>query len=368
MDLDYTEEQVLLQDAVRRLLAERYPFDARRALIADPRGWSAALWGQLAEMGLLAATFAEADGGLGGGPVESLIIAEALGGALAAEPYLATVAMGATALKLGVNSALRAELAPQIAAGELILACAVDGERPRARREGAGFVVDGVARNVVHGDSADRLVVACDGDEGPVVLVLDAGAAGVSRRGHRTFDGLRAAEIQFAGARAEAGAVLGEGAEAESLIERVVQHAIACLAAEATGVMAMVLDLTVEHLKTRAQFGQKLASFQALQHRAVEMLVSLEQARSMALYAATMVEAADSLERRKAMAAVKQVISQAGRFVGQNAVQLHGGVGVTEEHRAGWGLKRLTMIDMMFGDADAQAARLAALGGFVEAV
>jgi alkylation response protein AidB-like acyl-CoA dehydrogenase len=369
MDLDYTEEQALLQDAVKRLLAERYPFEARRALVADPRGWSRELWRRLAELGLLAATFDEEDGGLDGGPVESLIIAQALGTALSAEPYLSTIAMGAAALKLSGNSALRAELAPQIAAGELILACAVEGERPRARgRGGGGWVVAGLARNVFHGDSADRLLVACEAEEGPVLLLLDAAAAGVARRGHRTFDGLRAAEIRFDDVAAEPGAVLAEGAEAEALIERVVQHALAALAAEAVGIMEMLMEITVEHLKTRSQFGQPLAKFQVLQHRAVEMLIALEQARSMALFAAAMVEAPDALERRKAFAAVKTVIGRAGRLVGQTAVQLHGGIGVTEEHRAGWGLKRLTMIALQLGDADAHAARLADLGGFVEAV
>jgi alkylation response protein AidB-like acyl-CoA dehydrogenase len=353
---------------VTRLLAERYPFETRRASATDPRGWSAELWGQLAELGLLGAAFAEDDGGLGGGSVETLIIAEALGAALAGEPYLTTVVMAGAALRLGDNAALRQDLVPRIAAGDLTLACALAGERPRAAADGDGWIVDGVARNVIHGDSAGALVVACEADAGPLILLLDAAGPGVSRRGSRTFDGQRAAEIRFSGVRVDRSRLLAEGPAALGLIERVTEHAIACLAAEATGIMAMLVDLTVEHLKTRTQFGQPLGKFQALQHRAVEMLVALEQARSMALYAAAMVETADTLERRKALAAVKAVIARAGRFVGQNAVQLHGGLGVTEEHRAGWGLKRLTMIEMLFGDAEEHTARLAAFGGFVAAV
>jgi alkylation response protein AidB-like acyl-CoA dehydrogenase len=366
MDFAYSEEQILLQDAVRRMLAERYPFEARRALVADPLGWSRALWAQLAELGLLAATFAEEHGGLGGGPVEGLIIAEALGAALSAEPYLATIVLGGTALKLGARTRLAAELLQKVVAGELILACAIGDDRPRARADGGRWTVDGAVRNVAHGDGADWLVVACDAEAGALVLLLDARAPGVARRPHRTFDGLRAAEIRFDGVTAGPEAVLAEGAAAEALLERMTQHAIAALAAEAIGVMQMLLDLTVEHLKTRTQFGQPLGKFQALQHRAVEMLVALEQARSMAFYAAATLEAPDPLERRKAFAAVKAVVADAGRLVGQGAVQLHGGVGVTEEHRAGWGLKRLTMIEMLFGDAQAQAARLAELGGLVE--
>jgi alkylation response protein AidB-like acyl-CoA dehydrogenase len=249
----------------------------------------------------------------------------------------------------------------------MILACAVDSQRPRARADGEGWILDGRTAAVIHGDSADRLVVAADSDAGPLVLLVPAHAAGVARRGHRTFDGLRAAEIAFAGTGVGPEVVLARGNAAEALVEQVIQHAIAYLAAEATGTMAMLLDITVEHLKIRTQFDQPLARFQALQHRCAEMLVALEQARSMALYAAATVDDPDPVERRKAFAAVKLVISQAGRFVGQNAVQLHGGVGVTEEHRAGWGLKRLTMIDMLFGDADAQTARLAELGGFIAA-
>ena len=368
MNFDLTEEQTLLKDAVTRLLSDRCGFEARRRLVGDPRGWSTEIWGQFAEMGLLAATFAEADGGLDGGPVETLVIGEALGTALSAEPYMATVVMGGAALRFSDNAAMRAEIVPAIAEGQAILACAIDGGRPRAKADGEGWVLDGSAAGVIHGDSADRLVVAADSDAGPLVLVVSADAAGLVRRGHRTFDGLRAAAIGFEGVRVGPDAILARGNAADALVERIVQHAIAYLAAEATGTMAMLLDATIEHLKTRTQFGQPLAKFQALQHRCAEMLVALEQARSVALYAAAMVDDPDPRERRKAFAAVKAVIAQSGRFVGQNAVQLHGGVGVTEEHRAGWGLKRLTMIDMLFGDAEAQAATLAGLGGFVEAV
>lgn len=367
MNLDYTDEQVMLRDAVQRLVAERYPFEARRALMSSPEGWSREVWAQFADLGLLAATFPEEDGGLGGGGVEAMLIGEVLGRALCAEPYLASVILAGAAMRLGGSGVLRKELLPAVASGELVLACALDGERPAARRDGDDWVLQGRARNVVHGDSAGAFLIAVDGPHGGLLLLVRRNAAGLSCRSHRTFDGLRAAELQFERVQVPAREVLAQGSAAAALIERTVQHGVAYIAAEACGLMAMLLDLTVEHLKTRTQFGQPLAQFQALQHRAAEMLVALEQARSMALYAAAMVDAPDAHERRKAFAAVKAVISQGARFVGQNAVQLHGGVGVTEEHRAGWGLKRLTMIDMLFGDADQQAATLAALGGFVEA-
>lgn len=358
MNFELNDAQAMLKETVERLLAARYDFEARRRLTQEPEGWSRALWAELAEMGLLAAPFAEADGGLGFGPVETMVVAEALGARLVAEPYLPTVVMAAAALNLSDNAALRAELVPQIAAGELIVAVAPEPGVTASRSNGA-WRLDGHLGSVPFADSADRMVVAAD--EG--VFLIDLAAEGVSRRGHRTFDGLRAAEVTLSGVEVAENQVLA-GSNAD-LAERIRQHAIAAMAAEAVGLMSMLLDATIEHLKTRKQFGQPLASFQALKHRSAEMAVAIEQARSMAIYAAMMVDDPDAEERRRAFAAVKSVIGTSGRFVGQNAVQLHGGVGVTEEHRAGWGLRRLTMIDMMFGDADSHAAELARLGGFV---
>jgi alkylation response protein AidB-like acyl-CoA dehydrogenase len=356
MNFDLNDEQRMLKDAVERLLADRYGFEARRAVGQTTKGWSDETWGQFAEQGLLAAPFSEDDGGIGGGPIETLVIGEALGAALVAEPYLASVVMGGAALRLG-DPAIRAELAPRVAAGETVLAFAEDGVCTAALH-GEGWRLTGSKRNVVHGGSADRLVVVADAG----VFVVEADD--VQRRGYRTFDGLRAAEITLQDTPAQA---LALGVDALDLAERVRQHAIAYMAAEATGLMTMLLDTTVEHLKTRKQFGKPLSTFQALQHRAAEMLVEIEQARSMAIYAAMMVDDPDAQERRKAFAAIKSVIGKTGRFVGHNAVQLHGGLGVTEEHRAGWGLRRLMMIDMMFGDSDKQNAELARLGGFTPA-
>jgi alkylation response protein AidB-like acyl-CoA dehydrogenase len=368
MNFELSEEQAMLQEALQRLLADRYSFETRRRLLGEPQGWSRALWADFAELGLLAAPFAEADGGLGGGAVESMVVAERLGASLVAEPYFATVVLAGSALRFSEDAELRAQLVPPLAAGELILAFADDepavregGGETRARRDGDGWRLDGVKRNVIHGDSADRLVVTAQTEEGPGVFLVDAAAT--TRRGYRTFDGLRAADVRLEGAPAAGVLALGEASEA--LVERTRQSAIAFLAAEATGLMDMLLEVTLEHLRTRRQFGRALAEFQALQHRAAEMLVALEQARSMAIYAAMMIDDPDTQERRKACAAVKAVIGTSGRFVGENAVQLHGGLGVSEEHRAGWGLRRLTMIDLWLGDAEEWTAELARLGGFV---
>ncbi len=362
MNFELGEDQAMLQATLRRLLADRYSFETRRTLARTDRGWSDELWAQLAELGILAATIPEDAGGLGGGAEDTLVIGEALGAVLAAEPYLPTVVMAGAALRLS-GHALAVEWLTAIAEGGLIVACALDGAI-RARAEVNGWALNGVTHNVVCGGGADRFVVRAMSDAGPVLFLLNDDAAGLSVRAHRTFDGLNAAELGFKNVMA--GSVLAQGAAADVLTERMIEHAIAYLAAEAVGLMQSLLDATVEHLKTRQQFGQPLGKFQALQHRAVEMLVWIEQARSMAIYAAMMIDDADADERRKAFAAIKAVVSNAARFVGQNAVQLHGGIGLTEEHRAGWGLRRLAMIEMLYGDGDTQAALLAGLGGLVE--
>jgi alkylation response protein AidB-like acyl-CoA dehydrogenase len=227
-------------------------------------------------------------------------------------------------------------------------------------------VLDGAKNVVLHGDCADLLIVTArtggsQRDPGGIGLFLvDARADGVARRGYPTQDGLRAAEVALAGVRA---AALGDPGGGLPIAEQVVDEAIAALCAEAVGVMAAMQELTVEYLKTRKQFGRAIGEFQVLQHRAVDMLVAVEQARSMATFASMMATEADPIERRRAMAAAKVQIGRSGKLVGQEAIQLHGGIGMTQEYKVGHYFKRMTMIDILFGDADAHLTRLAALGG-----
>jgi pimeloyl-CoA dehydrogenase small subunit len=380
MDFEINDEQRLLGESLERLMAERYDFAARQRYAREPGGFSETMWRQYAELGLLALPFAESDGGIGSGPVETMIVMDAFGQVLALEPYLATVVLGGGFLRLGGSAAMRADLVPKIASGELRLAFA-HGERQArydladvvtaARRDGAGFVLDGTKSLVLHGDAADRLVVSARvagaqrDRTGLALFLVDAAASGVTRRGFPTVDGLRAAEVTLANVRVEADAVIGEAGNGFALIERVVDAAIAALAAEAVGAMAAMHALTVEYLKTRRQFGVPIGNFQVLQHRAADMLVALEEARSLALLAAMTAEEPDAIERRKAMAAAKVQIGRSGRIVGQGAIQLHGGMGMTMEHPVGHYFKRVTMIDTMFGDADHHLAALARLGGFV---
>src|SRR5215207_5331951 len=365
-----------------RLVAERYDFEARKRYAAGPDGWSRELWAQYAELGILGMPFGEAHGGFGGGAVETMIVMEAFGRALVLEPYLATVVLGGGLVQHGGIAAQQADVLPRIADGSLRLAFAQAERQSRydladvatsAKRDGSAWVLNGEKSLVLHGDSADTLVVSARTaggrrDRGGIGLFLiETGAPGVSRRGYPTQDGLRAAEVSLHNVRVGPEGVVGEPEDALPVIERVVDGAIAALCAEAVGTMSEMHVLTVDYLKTRKQFGVPIGSFQALQHRAVEMFVMLEQARSMAMFATMLAQDDDALERRKAVAAAKVQIGRSGKFVGQQAIQLHGGVGMTMELKVGHYFKRVTMIDVLFGDADHHLARLAEAGGLMAA-
>jgi pimeloyl-CoA dehydrogenase small subunit len=382
MDFAFNDEQRLLKDSIERLLANRYGFEARQGFMKEPAGWSRELWRSYAELGLLGLPFDERHGGIGGGPVETMIVMEALGRALTLEPFFATVVLGGGLLRLGAGAAMRAALMPKIAAGDLMLAFAHAERQSRydlayvattARQNGAHYVLNGAKSLVIHGDCADKLIVSArlagerrDRD-GIGLFVVEADAAGISRRAYPTIDGLHAAEVTLSGVRVEADRIVGEPGRAYPLIAQVVDGAIAALAAEAVGAMAVMHEITVEYLKTRKQFGVPIGNFQVLQHRAAEMLIALEQARSMALLATMMAEEPDAIERRKAVAAAKVQIGRSGRFVGQQAIQLHGAIGMTMEYKVGHYFKRVTMIDTLFGDADHHLAELARLGGLIAA-
>jgi pimeloyl-CoA dehydrogenase small subunit len=378
MDFDLSEEQRLLKDSLDRLIGNRYAFEQRKAYAQNAEGWSRELWRQYAELGLLGLPFAEADGGSGGGPVETMLVMEAIGRGLVLEPYFATVVLGGGFLRHGGNAGLRREIVPKIADGSLILAFGQTERHSRwnladvsttARRDGSGWVLDGEKGVVLHGDNADKLIVTARlgggqrDREGIGAFLVDAAAAGVSRRGYPTQDGLRAAEVTLAGVRVGPDAVLGEPGAGLPLVERVVDEGIAALCAEAVGTMAVMHELTVEYLKTRRQFGREIGSFQVLQHRAVDMLMALEQARSMAMYATMMAAEENAIARRDAISAAKVQIGRSGKFIGQQAIQLHGGIGMTMEYKVGHYFKRVTMIDTIFGDADYHSRALAHRGG-----
>src|SRR6185312_1483618 len=376
MDFDLTEEQRLLKDSVDRLVREQYVFEQRKKYLAEPAGWSLLVWNQYAELGLLGLPFPETLGGFGGGAVETALVMEAFGRGLVLEPYFATVILGGGLLRRIVSPALLGTLAPKIAAGKLKLAFAHVERQSRynlsdvtttARKDGTAWILDGAKSVVLHGDCADRMLITArtagsrrDRD-GVGLFLVDAATPGLSRRGYPTQDELRAAEVTLSGVRVGADGVLGESVL--PAIEHVVDEAIAALCAEAVGAMQVMHETTLEYLKTRKQFGRPIGSFQVLQHRSVDMLVALEQARSMAMFAAVMAQEENAAERRRAISAAKVQIGRSGRHIGQEAIQLHGGIGMTMEYSVGHAFKRVTMIEQLFGDADHHLTELARLGG-----
>jgi pimeloyl-CoA dehydrogenase small subunit len=380
MDFDLNDEQRQLKESVDRLLLDSYgELNQRLGYMKQPKGYSAKLWQQYAELGLLGIPFAEEHGGLGQGLTETMIVAEAFGRALVIDPYFATVVLGGGVLRHAGNAALLAELVPPIVQGKLTLALAHQERQARydladtattARADGrGGYTLEGEKCVVLAGASADKLIVTARaagarGDRhGVGLFLLDANSNGVTRRDYPTQDGFRAADIGFSAVRVGPEGVLAGPEQGLQVLARVVDEAIAALAAEGVGAMAALHELTVDYLKTRKQFGVPIGSFLVLQHKAVDMFTALEQARSMAYYATMMAAEPEAGERHKAIAAAKVQIGRSARFIGETAIQLHGGIGMTMEYKAGHYFKRLTMIDMAFGDADHHLRELARAGG-----
>ena len=367
MDFSLSEEQRLLKDSVDRFVREFYAFENRRKLANSDPGYSGDNWRRMAELGWLAVGLPEEYGGIGGGPVEVMVIMEAIGAGLVLEPFFPTVALGANALVLGGSEALKAELLPRLAAGELKLALAYVERQSRfdlndvefaAKADGDGYVLDGHKGVVLHAATAGKIVVSArtsgasrDGD-GITLFLVDGDAAGLSRRDYPTVDGQRASELTFEGVKVGAEAVLGEVGGGLAILERVAERGTVALLAEAVGCMQVLLDTTNEYLKTRVQFGQPIGKFQVLQHRMVDMFMNVEEARSMAYMATMKIDEEDAPERARAVSAGKVQIGKSGRFVGQQSVQLHGGMGMTDELNVGHYFKRLTMIDTMLGNQD----------------
>ena len=385
MDFDFSDEQRMLKDSVGQLITERYTFEQRKQYMKEPAGYSRAMWEQYAEMGLLGLPFDEKYGGVGyanGGPIETMIVMEAFGRGLTLEPYLATVVLGGGLVNLGGSDAQREAILPKIADGSLLLAFAHSEAQSRydladvattAKRDADGWILDGEKSFVAHGNCADKLVVSARiaGDrasrDGIALFLVDANTPGVSRKSYETQDGQRAAQIKLAGVKVRSNDAIGDPGKALSLIETVADKALAAVAAEAVGAMSASHETTLEYLRTRKQFGVAIGSFQVLQHRAVDVLVNLEQARSMAYYATMMVNDPDPAERSKAISAATVQIRRSGKFIGQQVVQLHGGIGMTLEYKIGHYFKRLTAMESLLGDTDHHLAALARAGGLIEA-
>ncbi len=365
MNFDYNEEQQLLADSVRRFLAKDYGFEARKKIVSSKDGWSAEVWAQIAEMGIIGLPFSPDFGGFGGGAVDLMGVMEAAGDALLVEPYLPTVMAGKLVARAGSDAQKKAIL-PQVVEGKLKLAFAHTEKGVRynlskvsasAKAAGAGWELTGEKAVVLGATAADKLVVSANTGKGMSLFLVDAKDAKL--KGYVTLDEMRAADVVLKGTKGE---MLGAEGGALALVEEVVDYATALVCAEAVGTMKFSCDTTLEYLKTRKQFGVTIGNFQALQHRMVDMYVSYEQAKSMACLACSKVDSpADAKDRARAVSAAKIKIADNARHISQEAIQLHGGMGMTDEMKISHSFRRLTMIAQQFGDAEHHLARFAKL-------
>lgn len=373
MDFTFKDEQQQFADALRRWVDKDYSFDARKKIIHSESGVSDRAWVTLVELGMLALPVPEEQGGFNGSAVDMMVVMQELGRGLVVEPYFATV-LGAQFLKLAGG---QEGLLERVAAGELKLACALGEQQSRhalndvlaTDSSGAGRI-SGRKTVVLHGGQAGAFIVSVRSTgaqrdtDGISLYVVPCDAAGVQVADYRTIDGQRAATVEFRDAQ---GKLLGEQGKGWPLLEAATDYGATLLCAEAVGAMDAIFAATLEYLKTRQQFGAPIGKFQALQHRMADMFIHLEQARSMAMLAAVKLGSSDDEERRRVVSAAKARVGQAARFVGQQAIQLHGGMGVTDELPAAHYFKRLAMIEITLGDADHHLERFIAQPGFTEA-
>jgi len=375
MNFDYNEEQRLLAESVKRFVAQDYGFEERARIVASPEGYSPKAWAAMADLGLLALPLSPDHGGFGGGALDMMSTLEAIGEALVIEPYLSTIGLGARLIALAGTQEQQQAILSSVAEGKTKLAFAQTEADARydlasvavtARKSGSGYRLDGEKKVVLHAPCADKLIVSArtsgaSGERAGISLFLvDPRSAGVTVKPYRTLDEMRAADISFANVEVSAANRLGEEGGAIDAIEAAVDFATALVCAEAVGAIRFANDTTLEYLKTRKQFGVPIGSFQALQHRLVDMVISYEQARSMASLACARVDAEkDPVQRKRIVSAAKVRIADACRHVSQESVQLHGGMGMTEELKVSHTFRRLTMIAQQFGDADHHLERFA---------
>jgi alkylation response protein AidB-like acyl-CoA dehydrogenase len=376
MDLAFTDEQAMLKDSIEKFIINDYDFEVRQNNASGDPGFSPELWTLFAELGWTAVPFAEADGGFDGGPVELMIMMQQFGRGLVVEPFLANIVLAGGVLRRAADEAQKSRWLQPLIAGELQAALATGEPQSRydlanvqttATKDDGGWTISGQKGVVLNGGIADLLMVPArtSGDsrdtEGITMFAVDASAEGVTRTSYPTVDGHRAAEISLDNVRVAADCVLGREGSAHAMLEAVVDEATLALSAEAVGIMQVMTEKTVEYAKSREQFGVPIGSFQALQHRMVDMLTACEQSYSLLLWAC-LANADNTEDARRSISAIKYQVGTAGKHVGQEAVQLHGGMGVTWELDIAHYFKRLTAINLMFGNADWHLDRLAAAG------
>ena len=374
MDFSFNEEQRILRETVERFLDTEYSIETRRDITGNSEGFSREIWSKFAGLGLLGISVAEEYGGIGGSVVETALVMGAIGRSLAVEPYLGTAIIGARLISLAGSEAQKREWLPTLVEGNLLLTLAhverqarfdLANIETRARASGGGYSLNGEKSVVLNGESADKIIVLArsSGETtdrlGLSLFVVDRDTAGVTLRSYPMVDGIRGAEIRFENAIVTADRLLGEPGGAYALFERVIDEATVAVCAEAVGIMETMQRMTLDYLQQRRQFGRPLSNFQVLQHRLVDMKIACELSRSMAYMAALVVNSEDVAKRHKAVSAAKIQIGKAGRLVGQDSIQLHGGIGMADEMAIGSYFKRLTTIATVFGDTSHHKARFA---------
>lgn len=375
MNFSFTEEQNMLRDSIARFVQDDYPFSVRESLAKTDAGFSLENWQTFAELGWLSVPFSEQHGGFGGSVVDNTVVMEELGKGLVLEPYMATVLLFGGLLRDGDNAKLQEMCIPAIIEGSLQGAVAfaeqqsrfdLNNVETRAVADGDGYVINGEKIVVINGLAANKVIVSArtGGDSldeaGVTLFLVDADAEGICRSGFRMMDGQAVANIRFDDVQVSAECIVGQLDDGFGLLKQVIQETIVAVAAEAVGIMDKLKDTTVEYTKTRQQFGVAIGKFQALQHRMVDMFMACEQTRSL-LYRAICSVAEGKSESEQDVLALKVMVGRAGKLVGDEALQIHGGIGMTDELDVGHYVKRLMMINTLFGDADYSQQKFAHL-------
>lgn len=374
MDFSYSDEQKLIKEQVEKFVQNDYSFETRNKILEMDGGFDRSIWQQFAELGWLGVPFSEEDGGFGGGAIETSLVMEAFGNGMVVEPYLSTIVLSGNALAFAGSSEQKAELLAGIIGGELLMSVAYAEAKSgynlanvgtSATKAGDAYTVSGEKVVVLGGESADKVIVSArtsggnSDEDGISLFIVDSKAAGVEVRAYKTMDGGRAANISFNDAPAE---LLGEEGKGFAVLDRVIDYGIVAASAQALGEMNSSFQKTLAYMKTREQFGKAIGSFQVIQHRMVDMFTHVESSRSMLIMASMKVASSDAAERKKAVSGAKVYIGDAARAVAQDAVQLHGGIGMTEELDIGHYFRRLTLFCSVFGSTGYHLRRFADQG------
>ena len=366
MNFELSEEQKMIQQSVERFVQENYDLTNRVKISSEDPGYSKEYWGSMADLGWLGLAFDEEDGGFGGNQIDTLVLMEQFGKGLVLEPFLANIVLGGGIIKRAASPAIKESIIPSLMEGKLQITLAYAEEQSRfdiedvataAREEDGGFIINGKKSMVLNAESADKIIVVTRtsgsqvDENGISLFIVDASSEGVEKQNFPTVDGLRASEITFEDVKVSSEALVGEKDKGFKILQAVVNDAILALSAEAVGAMEVLYKDTVEYTQQREQFDHALSDFQVLQHRMVDMFMEYEQCKSL-LFRATLETVEDPDLAQRTIHALKHLIGKSGIFVGESAVQLHGGMGVTEELRIGHFFKRLLVIDSQFGNAD----------------